>query len=233
MQERVPDVERKEAQDTCALSQRGQNRLAFLYHRKTSPEVTIYFRADPDLKPRRFPHTLHLQKRPKISSPWEKTFPYFFTLSVVDNLEEVTSFLMEEAYPLSLKVSVRGTTRRPEYLPPEEVGSNAEFVEGTVRSVRVNAYERNREAREVCLRYYGTSCFVCGFSFSAAYGESFAGFIHVHHLIPLATVGKEYRLDPIADLRPICPNCHAVTHRREPPFSIEEMKRMLKQQKDR
>jgi hypothetical protein len=181
MQERVPDIERKEAKDTCAISQQGQTRLAFLYHRKTSPEVTIYFRADPDLKPRRFPRALRLQARPKINSPWEKTFPYFFTVSTIDNLEEVASFLMEEAYPLSLKMSVRATTHRPEYFSPEEVDSNADFIEGTVRSVRVNAYERNREAREGCLRHYGTICFACGFSFPAAYGEHFSGFIHVPH----------------------------------------------------
>ena len=48
MQEWQPDIERKEAKHTCAISQHGQSRFAFLYHRKTTPEVTIYFRADPD-----------------------------------------------------------------------------------------------------------------------------------------------------------------------------------------
>ena len=43
----------------------------------------------------------------------------------------------------------------------------------------------------------------------------------------------EYRLDPIRDLRPVCPNCHAVIHRREPPFSIEEIKHMLEKEREK
>jgi predicted HNH restriction endonuclease len=44
---------------------------------------------------------------------------------------------------------------------------------------------------------------------------------------PLASVGEEYVIDPIKDLRPLCPNCHAVIHLRQPPYSIEEVKTML------
>ena len=42
------------------------------------------------------------------------------------------------------------------------------------------------------------------------------GFIHVHHLKPLAQIGEQYELDPINDLRPVCPNCHAMLHRASP-----------------
>ena len=55
-----------------------------------------------------------------------------------------------------------------------------------------------------------------------------AAYIHVHHLKPLATIGSEYEVDPIRDLRPICPNCHAMIHKREPPYTIEEMKQIVK-----
>jgi predicted HNH restriction endonuclease len=47
-------------------------------------------------------------------------------------------------------------------------------------------------------------------------------------VVSIAGIRKEYRLNPIADLRPGCPNCHAVIHRREPPFSIDEVKQMLR-----
>jgi predicted HNH restriction endonuclease len=101
-------------------------------------------------------------------------------------------------------------------------------VEGAARSILVNAYERNRRAREKCIQHYGRTCAVCGFAFGARYGEPATGYIQIHHVVPIARVRKEYRLNPIADLRPVCPNCHAVIHRREPPFSIDEVKQMLR-----
>lgn len=52
-------------------------------------------------------------------------------------------------------------------------------------------------------------------------------FIHVHHLIPLSEINQEYEVDPIKDLRPLCPNCHAMIHRKHPPFTIEEIKNLI------
>ncbi len=42
------------------------------------------------------------------------------------------------------------------------------------------------------------------------YGELGEGVIHVHHLKELRSLGEEYQVDPIEDLRPVCPNCHAI-----------------------
>lgn len=118
--------------------------------------------------------------------------------------------------------------RRPDNLPPEEVLPTASYFEGATRSIRVNAYERSRDGREACIRHHGVNCAVCGFNFERTYGTAAAGFIHVHHLRPLAVIGEEYVLDPVADLRPVCPNCHAVIHRKEPPYSIEEAQTMIR-----
>jgi predicted HNH restriction endonuclease len=71
------------------------------------------------------------------------------------------------------------------------------------------------------------SCFICGFNFSDVYGEIGQDFIHVHHLRQLADIGEEYEVDPVADLRPVCPNCHAIIHRRIPALTIEEVKALL------
>lgn len=109
-------------------------------------------------------------------------------------------------------------------LLPEEVAAAAEaIVEGAVYRVAVSAYERDPEARRLCLAEHGTSCCICGFSFGSVYGEVAEGFIHVHHLRPLSEVGEAHRVDPVADLRPVCPNCHAVLHRRVPAYSIEDV----------
>jgi 5-methylcytosine-specific restriction protein A len=39
----------------------------------------------------------------------------------------------------------------------------------------------------------------------------------------MSSIGNKYKVDPIKDLRPVCPNCHAMLHQKTPPFSIEEM----------
>ena len=68
---------------------------------------------------------------------------------------------------------------------------------------------------------------ICDFDFKLTYGELGSGFIHVHHLISLASIGEEYVVDPLADLRPVCPNCHAMLHRKNPPFEIDEIRKLL------
>jgi 5-methylcytosine-specific restriction protein A len=106
---------------------------------------------------------------------------------------------------------------------PDEVAEAQQYLEGAVKSVLVNAYERNPQARQACIDYYGVTCAVCGFDFELTYGTIGRGFIHVHHIKPLCARGSEYSIDPIEDLRPVCPNCHAMLHTSDPPFSIEEL----------
>jgi len=71
------------------------------------------------------------------------------------------------------------------------------------------------------------NCSVCQFRFDATFGDLGKGYIHVHHLTPIATIGTEYHLDPERDLRPVCPNCHAMLHRHNPPLSIEELQKII------
>lgn len=108
-------------------------------------------------------------------------------------------------------------------LHPEEIVEPGKYFEGALSQVTVNAYERNPAAREACVKHYGANCAVCGFNFGAVYGEIGLGFIHVHHLKPLASIKIGYQVDPMKDLRPVCPNCHSMLHRRMPPYSIDEL----------
>ena len=110
---------------------------------------------------------------------------------------------------------------------PDEVAGAQQYAEGAVKSVLVNAYERNPQARQACIDHYGVRCAVCDFDFESTYGPIGQGFIHVHHIKPLSARGSEYRVDPITDLRPVCPNCHAMLHVSDPPFSIEELEEVL------
>jgi 5-methylcytosine-specific restriction enzyme A len=123
-----------------------------------------------------------------------------------------------------------GWVEEPNWLLPEEAEFAAKvgLPEGRVIRVTVNAYERNPEARRLCIEYHGRHCCICRFSFEAVYGEPAEGFIHVHHLRPLSEIGHAYVVDPFEDLRPVCPNCHAVLHLRTPAYSIEEVQALLR-----
>lgn len=111
---------------------------------------------------------------------------------------------------------------------PEEVADNTIFFEGAVRSITVNAYERNSQARKKCVAHHGYKCAACGILLSSVYGEIGQKYIHVHHLRQLSDVGESYEVDPINDLKPVCPNCHAMIHRKNPPYSIEEIANLLR-----
>ena len=54
-----------------------------------------------------------------------------------------------------------------------------------------------------------------------------ARYIHVHHLYPLSEAGEEHEVDPATDLRPVCPNCHAVLHLNGRCRTIEEVRQLL------
>ncbi|WP_406660611.1 HNH endonuclease [Methanolobus sp. ZRKC3] len=112
----------------------------------------------------------------------------------------------------------------------DPTGSESESLpEGSKTKIFVNRYERNPGARRKCIDYYGANCQICGFDFGEVYGEIGAGFIEVHHKIPISEIGVNYEVNPLDDLVPVCSNCHSMIHRkRNQTVEIEEMKNMLK-----
>lgn len=115
--------------------------------------------------------------------------------------------------PLGAEPGLRRLWREqgPTAVVPGQVVSGT-YPPDAVSSIDVNRYERDSEARRICLAFHGTSCAACSFSFEASYGNIGAGFIEVHHLVPPALLGSGYELDPVADLVPLCSNCHAMAH---------------------
>jgi hypothetical protein len=130
-------------------------------------------------------------------------------------------------YPLYQFVESNSEPILPAAQLPEELEKGSAYSEGNAERILVNRYERDPRAKRDCIRHYGAICRVCGFDFVAKYGPAMDGFIHVHHLKPLAKLGSNYKVDPIKDLRPVCPNCHAVLHRKDPPYSVEEVIKLL------
>lgn len=109
----------------------------------------------------------------------------------------------------------------------DEIPNPETVFEGAKKEIVVNRYERNREAREKCIAAHGCKCVVCGMDFEKVYGPIGRGYIHVHHIVPLSSIGKEYELDPINDLIPVCPNCHAMLHRHDPPLIVDELRNAI------
>lgn len=110
---------------------------------------------------------------------------------------------------------------------PEAIPPDSKYFEGATQAILVNRFERNQRARAACLTFHGIRCLACGQRLQDVYGDVAKGLIHVHHLVPLSSIDAEYELDPEHDLVPLCPNCHAVAHRRDPPLSVEEIQALL------
>jgi predicted HNH restriction endonuclease len=100
--------------------------------------------------------------------------------------------------------------------------------EGAIQQRLVKYRVRDPNARRQCIAEHGTKCCICTFSFEARYRKVADGFTHVHHVRQLSNIGKEHKVDPIKHLRPVCPNCHAVLHLKNPAYSIEEVKSFLR-----
>lgn len=113
---------------------------------------------------------------------------------------------------------------------PEELPESASLWEGATTTIHVNRFERNSKLREKCVQEWGYECRVCGFDFYATYGEIGQGFIHVHHVVSLAKCRDAHEVDPVKDLIPVCPNCHAMLHRGRDaakPRTVKKLKKLM------
>ena len=89
-------------------------------------------------------------------------------------------------------------------------------VEG-IRRLRTHAvYERDarlvsKKKQQFIEAKSNLYCELCGFDFGKEYGDLGAGFIEVHHVVPVST-NKE-RKTMLDDLMCVCSNCHRMLHR--------------------
>jgi 5-methylcytosine-specific restriction enzyme A len=153
----------------------------------------------------------------------DKYWDFFF-----DGQHEGSTFVWQlkpELVEALNSTGMMGGGNYPDELPSESLEG---LPEGLKKSVTINVYERNPIARQACLNHWKTICVVCAFDFEKVYGDLGKGFIHVHHLTPLSEIGEEYQVDPIKDLRPVCPNCHAMLHKRKKTLSVEQLVAIMK-----
>ena len=125
-------------------------------------------------------------------------------------------------------------TQQAQALSGDEAGVAPEdgqaIPEGAKTQVMVNRYERDPEARRQCLEHFGHECRACGLRFEDRYGAIGQGFMHVHHKKPLSEITDhdDHTVNPLEDLVPVCPNCHAMLHR--PPgttLTVEDLRTVM------
>lgn len=148
--------------------------------------------------------------------------------------------IFTEAFDWMINAISKGTagsiepTSKPDIYNPEIATAaknyKQELYEAAVRSVKHDRREYNQQAREQCIAEHGTSCAVCNLNFEATYGEIGRGYIHVHHLNPLSEATGKRKVDPVNDLIPVCPNCHAMLHRNPVPYTVKELKAIMDEQ---
>lgn len=137
-------------------------------------------------------------------------------------------FSYQDTTPVQITWKIVNNAHEEHFSQKEANTLTSVIREGARHEHIVNIYERNPEARKRCIDIYGYRCSVCNFDFEKIYGDLGKNFIHVHHIKPLAEIKGDYYVNPEKDLRPICPNCHAMIHRTTPSLKINELIKILR-----
>lgn len=153
----------------------------------------------------------------QFKAPWKHVCALNIHSSTPISEQEITTIVNNSQKTESNFYASAAPLRKPEALS-----------EGSIIELTLTTYERNPAARKACLDHYGTQCQVCGFDFGKVYGQIGRDFIHVHHVIALSQVRGAHAVDPIRDLIPVCPNCHAMLHISQgSPLAVEKLRAII------
>jgi predicted HNH restriction endonuclease len=103
-----------------------------------------------------------------------------------------------------------------------------EAVEGRILTAVHVRRERSRRLRAAKIAAVGDSptCEVCGFDFSATYGERGEGFIECHHLQAVSEL-RPGETTALEDLALVCANCHRMIHARQPWLTPTQLREIV------
>lgn len=111
-----------------------------------------------------------------------------------------------------------------------EEGYYSEYFaeEGEFR--RVERFERKRcseltKRSKAALNEF--TCSACGFNFEGVYGSLGQNFIELHHSKALGSMDAQGEIVRSSDLVPLCSNCHRMIHRRSPPLTVQELRKII------
>lgn len=104
------------------------------------------------------------------------------------------------------------------------------YEEKKVHVISTQQIKRSKDARDKCIELKGCKCNICGFDFQAKYGDLGKNYIEVHHIVSIKTLSNSVGYegtDPQKDLIPLCSNCHSMVHRKNPPYTPEEITKII------
>lgn len=190
--------------------------------RRLKGELINYVNVDFDVIRNPVSHEMLLMNQLKEIDPHFKWSSQSSGIEIPSNIAEKLEKLWSEMTGSNISTLSRNEVGTEEIFYPER------YTEGALTQITVNKYERNIKARKKCLEAYGYTCKICGENLEDKYGDLGKDFIHVHHIIPLNEIKEEYNVNPLTDLIPICPNCHAIIHRKNPAYTPNEIKAILR-----
>jgi 5-methylcytosine-specific restriction endonuclease McrA len=77
---------------------------------------------------------------------------------------------------------------------------------------------RNHAIRDKALAHYGCKCRACDLA------PRHPSMIDIHHLFPIS---QGERQTTLADVIPLCANCHRLAHTEEPPIPLERLRELM------
>ena len=99
--------------------------------------------------------------------------------------------------------------------------ANLVIEEGFTKFSQVKTKVRSRKLVEIAKNHYAVDekiyCSACHFNFEDFYGEIGKGYIEIHHLEPIFAqddVLEQSIVEALANVSPVCSNCHRVIHRK-------------------
>jgi len=146
---------------------------------------------------------------------WEKDFPRF-------------RLLLGSEPSTVLKLEGERLKKILEMAKMERINiEDREAKEGEKYKTEAIFRSRNRALIEAKKANSDYRCEVCGMSFEESYGNIGRKFIIAHHKNPIGARNSASKTTP-DDIALVCANCHEMIHRKEPPFSISEIKGKIK-----
>lgn len=111
-----------------------------------------------------------------------------------------------------------------------EILDDSVVREGELKKRTTEYRTRSTQLRNAAINRYTVNgrihCHACCFEFARAFPGIGDGFIHIHHLRPVSFLrGEALKMnEALANVRPLCPNCHQMVHTSTPPLTISYLR---------